>query len=193
MAKDYTGSLVVLASSSPRRRDLLRLVVPDFLVVPPEVAEDEAKSPEDLVGLAQRKAAAVAARYPGALVIAADTRVFRNGKNFGKPRNLAEAKAFLSALSGGWHSVFTGLVVTKGKASRQKLVETRVLFRPLSPEEIEWYLAGEEVLDKAGGYAIQGRAAVFVERIEGDFYNVMGLPLCVLWGILWELGWRPSN
>lgn len=193
MAKDYTGSLVVLASSSPRRRDLLRLIVPDFLVVPPEVAEDEVKSPEDLVLLAKRKAAVVAARYPGAVVIAADTSVFRNGKTLGKPRNLAEAKAFLSALSGGWHSVCTGLVVTRGGVSRQKIVETRVLFRPLSEPEIDWYLKGEEVLDKAGGYAIQGRAAVFVERIEGDFYNVMGLPLCALWGILWDLGWRPRG
>lgn len=150
------------------------------------------REPSDLLRLARKKAEAVAASYPAAFVIAADTAVFREGKVFGKPRDLGEAKAFLCALSGGWHSVFTGLVVKKGSLWRERLVETRVLFRPLLPEEIEWYLKTEEVLDKAGAYAIQGRAAAFVERIDGDFYNVMGLPLCALWQVLWELGWRPS-
>ncbi len=192
MAEDYTRCPIILASSSPRRRQLLRLFIPEFRVVPPEVEEDEVRSPPDLLALARRKAEAVSGRHPDALVIAADTAVFREGKAFGKPRNLEEAKAFLSALSGGWHSVFTGLVVQKGPLLRERLVETRVLFRSLSEAEIAWYLRAEEVLDKAGAYAIQGRAAAFVERIEGDFYNVMGLPLCALWQILWELGWRPS-
>jgi len=192
MAKDYTPPFIVLASSSPRRRELLRLFVRDFLVVPPEVEEDEVREPSDLLKLARKKAEVVAASYPAAFVIAADTAVFREGKVFGKPRDLEEAKAFLCALSGGWHSVFTGLVVKKGPLWRERLVETRVLFRPILPEEIEWYLKTEEVLDKAGAYAIQGRAAAFVERIDGDFYNVMGLPLCALWQVLWELGWRPS-
>lgn len=165
----------------------------DFLVVPPGVEEGEARAPEDLLSLAERKAAAVAARYPEALVIAADTGVFRQGRSFGKPRDLAEAKAFLLALSGGWHTVCTGLVVhAKGRVRRHQ-EETRVLFRALAEEEIAWYLRREEVLDKAGAYGIQGRAAAFVERIEGDFSNVMGLPLSALWRILWELGWRPNG
>ncbi|MBC7318303.1 septum formation protein Maf [Candidatus Bipolaricaulota bacterium] len=191
MAKDYTP--IILASSSPRRQELLRLIVPEFQVVPPKVEEDAVAEPQDLLRLAKKKAEAVAARYPEALVIAADTGVFRDGRAYGKPDDLAEAKRFLAALSGGWHSVFTGLVVRWGSLFRESLVETRVLFRPLSEEEILWYLRSEEVLDKAGAYAIQGRAAVFVERIEGDFYNVMGLPLCALWRILWELGWRPKG
>ncbi len=182
-----------MASSSARRRELLRFLSPDFLVVPPEVEEAEAQTPEDLLGIAEAKAAAVAQKFPKSIVIAADTEVFQDGKGFGKPRDLEEAKRFLSALSGGWHSVFTALVVRKGESVRQALVETRVLFRQLSEEEIAWYLQAEEVLDKAGAYAIQGRAAVFVERIEGDFYNVMGLPLCALWKILWEMGWRPKK
>lgn len=160
-------------------------------MVPPEVEEEEVREPLDLLALAEKKGKAVGARFPEALVIAADTAVFRNGKAFGKPRDLAEAKEFLSALSGGWHSVFTGLVVQKGPLLRKALVETRVLFRALSEEEIAWYLRAEEVLDKAGAYAIQGKAAAFVERIEGDFYNVMGLPISTLWRILWEMGWRP--
>lgn len=191
MAKDYTP--IILASSSPRRQELLRLIVPEFQVVPPKVEEDAVAEPQDLLRLAKKKAEAVAARYPEALVIAADTGVFRDGRAYGKPDDLEEAKRFLAALSGGWHSVFTGLVVRTGEIIRESLVETRVLFRPLSEEEILWYLRSEEVLDKAGAYAIQGRAAVFVERIEGDFYNVMGLPLCALWRILWELGWRPKD
>lgn len=191
MAKDYTP--IILASSSPRRQELLRLIVPEFQVVPPKVEEDAVAEPQDLLHLAKKKAEAVAARYPEALVIAADTGVFRDGRAYGKPDDLEEAKRFLAALSGGWHSVFTGLVVRWGSLFRESLVETRVLFRPLSEEEILWYLRSEEVLDKAGAYAIQGRAAVFVERIEGDFYNVMGLPLCALWRILWELGWRPKG
>lgn len=191
MAKDYTP--IILASSSPRRQELLRLIVPEFQVVPPKVEEDAVAEPQDLLHLAKKKAEAVAARYPEALVIAADTGVFRDGRAYGKPDDLEEAKRFLVALSGGWHSVFTGLVVRWGSLFRESLVETRVLFRPLSEEEILWYLRSEEVLDKAGAYAIQGRAAVFVERIEGDFYNVMGLPLCALWRILWELGWRPKG
>jgi len=128
MTKDYTPALI-LASSSPRRRELLRLLSSDFLVVPPEVEEAEAQTPEDLLGIAQAKAAAVAQKFPKSIVIAADTGVFRDGKSFGKPRDLEEAKRFLSALSGGWHSVFTALVVQRGESARKILVETRVLFR----------------------------------------------------------------
>lgn len=162
-------------------------------MVPPGVAEGEVHTPADLLDLAQRKAQAVAERFPLSIVIAADTGVFRDGRSLGKPKDLGEAKAFPSALSRGWHSVFTALFVGKGKVFRAELVETRVLFRALRKEEIDWYLGVEDVLDKAGAYAIQGHAAAFVERIDGDFYNVMGLPICTLWKILWERGWRPKG
>lgn len=162
------------------------------MVAPPK-EEEEVRVPADLLALAERKAGAAAARFPQSLVIAADTVVFRDGRAFGKPRDLEEARDFLRALSGGWHSVFTGLVVQWGKSVRKNLVETRVLFRALTEEEIAWYLRSGEVLDKAGAYGIQGRAAAFVERIEGDFYNVVGLPLCALWRTLWEMGWRPKG
>lgn len=191
MATDYTSPTFILASSSPRRAALLRLLVPAFSVIPPDVPEDAVRGPADLLVLAERKAAAVAERHPEAWVVAADTGVFREGRAFGKPRDLGEAREFLRALSGGWHTVATGLVVRRAGQSFRELVETRVLFRPLADWEIEWYLGREEVLDKAGAYAIQGPAAAFVERIEGDFYNVVGLPLCALWRLLLAAGWRP--
>lgn len=190
MALDYTSS-VVLASSSPRRAALLRLLVPSFSVIPPGVPEEEVVEPADLLVLAERKAQAVGKDHPQAFVVAADTGVFRDGRAFGKPRDLQEAREFLRALSGGWHTVATGLVVLRNGRIYRDLVETRVFFRPLADWEIEWYLGKEEVLDKAGAYAIQGAAAAFVERIEGDFYNVVGLPLCALWRLLLAAGWRP--
>ncbi len=182
---------LVLASSSPRRVELLGLLAPRFEVLPPGVDEGPVRSPEDLLREARRKAHAVREKVPRGIVVAADTGVFRDGRAFGKPRDRAEAAEFLRALSGGWHSVWTGLVVARGSEERSELVETRVLFAPLSEDEITAYIAAEDVLDKAGAYAIQGRAAPFVERIEGDFYNVVGLPLASLYRLLKAVGWHP--
>ncbi len=157
----------------------------------PDVDEGEVAVPEDLLEIARRKAGQVRTARPTGLVIAADTGVFRNRRSYGKPRDLAEARAFLRRLSGGWHSVFTGLVLLAGSEPREALVETRVQFKPLSDDEIRRYLAREAVLDKAGAYAIQGAAAPFVTRIEGDFFNVMGLPLATLYALLQDVGWQP--
>ena len=181
----------MLASTSPRRIELLRLITPHFLVVPPKGTEDDIHAPGDLVAVARGKAAFALGQFPQAVVIAADTGVFRNGRAYGKPRERGEAAQTLRELAGGWHSVFTGLVVLRGEQERVALVETRVQFKELREEEINWYLAKETVLDKAGAYAIQGQAALFVERIEGDFFNVMGLPLNVLYRTLGALGWFP--
>lgn len=153
--------------------------------------EGPAKNPDDLVRLAQAKAERVGGLYPQDIVIAADTGVFRDGRAFGKPKDLGEAREILQALSDGWHSVFTGLVVRRNAQEHVALEETRVHFRPLALEEINWYLAEEQVLDKAGAYAIQGKAAIFVDRIEGDFFNIMGLPLSTLARLLGKVGWRP--
>ncbi|MFH1610221.1 MAG: Maf family protein [Candidatus Bipolaricaulota bacterium] len=183
----------MLASSSPRRISLLKLLAPEFAIVAPGGDEGEILSPADLLRAARLKAADVRARSPGGIVIGADTGVFRDGRWYGKPRDLDEARATLRALSGGWHSVFTGLVVLAGDAGREDLVETRVLFKALAEEEISWYLAHEDVRDKAGAYAIQGRGALFVDRIEGDFFNVMGLPVSILYRRLREIGWRPGE
>lgn len=171
--------------------ELLRLLSPEFETVTPAVEEGEVAAPEDLVRIAHRKAERVRALRPEGVVVAADTGVFRNGKAYGKPRDLREAWEILRALSGGWHSVFTGLVVAAPGTSREALVETRVEFKPLSDDEIRRYLAREAVLDKAGAYAIQGGAAPFVTRIEGEFFNVMGLPLATLSTLLHDVGWQP--
>ncbi len=183
---------LVLASTSPRRIELLRLLTPKFLVVPPkDDAEPPLHSPDDLLWVARHKAEQARAQFPRGFVIAADTGVFRDGKAYGKPRDLEQARQILQALSGGWHTVCTGLVVFSAEAERAELVQTRVKFKTLSPDEVEWYLRAEQVLDKAGAYAIQGRAALFVERLEGDFFNVMGLPVHTLYRLLGELGWVP--
>lgn len=169
------------------------MITTEFTVVAPGVEEGEIRSPDDLLTVARRKAERVRERHPHAIVIGADTGVFRDGQAYGKARDPAEAADILRTLSGGWHSVWTGLALLTPSAARADVVETQVLFKPLSEEEIRWYLSRENVLDKAGAYAIQGRAAPFVERIEGDFYNVMGLPLATLYRLLWAVGWRPGR
>jgi len=180
----------VLASSSPRRAGLLRLIVPEFAVRPPGVEEGPIRRPADLLEAARHKALA-ARGSPEEIVIGADTAVFHRGRCFGKPRDPEEARWMLSQLSGDWHHVYTGLVALRGDREVRELVLTRVRFRTLSPGEIDWYLSREDVLDKAGAYAIQGAASAFVAELWGDFTNVMGLPLGALYRLLRELGWRP--
>lgn len=182
---------MILASSSPRRIELLKLLCPRFEVMAPQVEEGSVNLPDDLLSIARRKAERVWDARPTGLVIAADTGVFRDGRAYGKPLDVAEAQGILRALSGGWHSVFTGLVVTAQDGRREVLVETRVRFKSLTGDEIRRYVAREDVLDKAGAYAIQGGAAPFATRIEGDFFNVMGLPLATLYALLLEMGWQP--
>lgn len=183
---------MVLASSSPRRRTLLHLIVDEFEVLTPEIEETEPSRPQDLLATAQRKVKAVSQFRPGAVVIGADTGVFLGRKHFGKPKDKEEARGMLQELSGRWHLVATGLVIQGPRGWESALVTTKVRFARLSPQEIDWYLEGEEVLDKAGAYGIQGRAGAFVEEIRGDFFNVVGLPLRVTYQLLRKLGWRPG-
>lgn len=140
---------------------------------------------------ARAKAHEVSARHQG-VIIAADTLVIVDGAVLGKPKSRDDAKRMLETLSGREHSVLTGLCVisTKSGEERSAVEETLVWFRELGTDEIEGYLASGEPEDKAGAYAIQGRAALFVERICGDFYNVVGLPLCRLGFLLREVGVR---
>lgn len=180
---------IVLASGSPRRSELLRKVEHSVRVLVPGTDEGDIRRPEDLLGAARAKLRQVRSQEPDALIVAADTGVFCAGRHLGKPSDQAQAREYLRVLSGRWHSVFTGVCVSIPGRVREELVETRVAFRRLSEDELDWYLGGEQVLDKAGGYAIQGRAAVFVRRIEGDYCNVMGLPLAMVYDLLRELGW----
>jgi len=187
---------LILASASPRRRALLAGLGLSFRVVPSAASEEveNGRAPGALVQeLARRKAAAVAGKLSereGRLVIGADTIVVLEGRILGKPQDEAEAQAMLRALSGRWHEVFTGVAVIDPAAGKTVSAHrrTRVKFRSLSAGEIAAYAATGEPLDKAGAYGVQGKGALLVERIEGCFYNVVGLPLVTLAALLGEFG-----
>lgn len=177
---------VVLASQSPRRQELLHRLFDRFTVCPAEI--DETMNPnlipqEAVAELSARKARAVAQTYPDALVIAADTIVVCD-TIFGKPKDEADAVRMLRELSGRAHQVMTAVTVRRGDDVRTEASVTQVYFRPLREEEIAAYIRSGEPMDKAGAYGIQGRGALFVERIEGDYYGVMGLPVCLLYEML---------
>ena len=176
---------IILASASPRRRQLLEQIGLEFEVEPSDYAEDlQTKlQPHELAKeLSLKKAQAVAKRYEDAVIIAADTLIVLEDGIMGKPHTEAEAKEILAALNGRPHSVITGftLLDTKENKRLSKSVETTVYVKRLSPAEIDAYVGTGEPLDKAGAYGIQGLGAVIVERIEGDYFNVIGLPLCAL-------------
>ncbi|NCE63639.1 septum formation inhibitor Maf [Pseudoflavonifractor sp. 524-17] len=184
---------LILASQSPRRRELLeRMGIRPFRVCSPGVDEDlgEELPPAELVcRLSTRKAEAVQAKAgPDALIIAADTVVALDGAILGKPRDEREAFKMLSALSGCRHQVYTGVTVLWGSRRRTEHEVTDVTFRALEEGEIEDYISTKEPMDKAGAYGIQGLGALFVEGIQGDYYNVMGLPVCRLGRMLDGLG-----
>ena len=171
---------LILASGSPRRRELLQRMGYDFTVVSPDVDESVDEPPRQAVAiLARRKALAAAEGRAEGVVLAADTLVSLDGHALGKPRDGAEAGAMLRALSGREHEVFTGVCLIDCKTGRQAVhVErTGVRFRVLTDGEIDSYVASGDPLDKAGAYGIQGGAGAFVEKISGSYENVMGLPV----------------
>ena len=177
---------LILASGSPRRKELLSLFRIPFTVVPADVDEtmDPANAPcEEVSRLSAKKARAVK-REPDDVVIAADTIVVCEGKVLGKPKSEENAYAMLSLLSGRDHQVMTGCTVLRGEKSETFTEVTDLHFRTLSEREIRAYIASGEPMDKAGAYGIQGGAALFCRRMEGDYYNVMGLPVCRLWQTL---------
>jgi len=183
---------LVLASASPRRTELLARITSNFIVVPSEADEKAFGSPdEQAMGAALAKARSVASRNPG-VIIGADTIVLLDGRILGKPTSKAEAREMLSQLSGRDHAVLTGLCVISTWTGEERSVceRTTVRFRTLPPDEIEDYLNLGEYKGKAGAYGIQGRAGGFASEIEGDYHNVMGLPLCRLVLLLREMGIR---
>lgn len=183
---------IVLASSSPRRRELLGIFALPFECISAEGEENSEgyASCEALTeGLARQKALEVAARVDGdTVVIGADTLVELDGVRLGKPKDEADAFRMLRALSGRAHRVCTGLCCVKGDTVLSGVEVTEVIFRSLSDREILAYIATGEPMDKAGAYGIQGKASLFVEGIRGDYFTVMGLPLCRLGTMLKELG-----
>jgi septum formation protein len=184
---------IVLASSSPRRKQLLKQIGLDFIVDASFV--DEVLNPrlhprKQVAVLSLQKAEEVAKRYADALIIAADTMVAIDDQLLGKPKDVKEAKRMLQRLSGRSHVVVTGFTVwdTKTKRRVTKSSEARVFFKKLSQREIDAYVRQENVLDKAGSYGVQGVGAVLIERIEGDYFTAVGLPLQLLYRELRKFG-----
>ncbi len=168
---------LTLASRSPQRQAILEQLGIAFEVAVPQVEEVGEGDPRALVSEnALRKARAA----DGVRVLGVDTAVALEGRVFGKPRDRAEAGEFLQALSGRTHDVWSGIALIEGASERVEAAVTSVTFRRLTEADRDWYLATEEWRDRAGGYAIQGRGAALVERIEGDYLNVVGLPVAEL-------------
>jgi septum formation protein len=182
---------LILASASPRRRELLEQAGIEYIVDPADIDEAEVpgETPEQhVVRLALAKAVAVASRYREGLVLGADTVVVVDGDILGKPVDAEDAARMLRSLSGRTHTVLTGiaLVDAKGGSARSAVESTEVAFSGMSDKDIENYIRTGEPMDKAGAYGIQGRAAIFVEKVEGCFFNVVGLPLSRLQRLLKE-------
>ena len=190
---------LILASSSPRRAEILRQAGIAFEICAAEI--DETVLPgetalEMVARLAEAKARAIAAqmdaRIRECIIVGADTTVELDGEILGKPRDSAHAREMLARLSGRTHHVLTGIFLLRlpGNATRAAVEKTAVTFAPLSEKEIDAYVASGEPLGKAGAYAIQGLAGRFIPRIEGCYFNVVGLPLARLYALLRELGWQ---
>ena len=182
---------IILASASPRRHELLALVGIPHEVCPADVDETllAGETPEGhSERLARLKAHTVAGREPGAIVIAADTIVVIDGAILGKPRDRADAAAMLQRLSGRSHTVFTAMAVARGDQTESAVESVGVTFRILSAEEISDYIATDEPMDKAGAYGIQGYGATIVQRVDGDYFSVMGLGLLRVVQLLARVG-----
>ncbi len=185
-----TDYQLILASGSPRRRELLERVGLRFTVQAADVDETlvPGLSPqEQVMRLSRLKAQAVQAPQ-GAAVLSADTVVVLDGAILGKPADRADARRMLLALSGRSHHVLTGVTLRKDGQLDTRCQDTEVWFRPMTEPEIDGYIATGEPMDKAGAYGIQGGASLFVERLDGDYFNVVGLPLCTVGQMLRDAG-----
>lgn len=186
---------LILASQSPRRRELLSLTGIPFEVDAPEVDETCTLGARDAVlELSRRKALAAAARHPGKVILASDTLVAVDDVPLGKPADEADAFRMLSSLSGRWHQVYTGVCVISAVGDVYAEVDaTDVRFGPMSDEAIRAYIATGEPMDKAGAYALQGIAGLWIEEIRGSHTNVIGLPLTLTRKLLENCGLHPLN
>lgn len=182
--------MLILASKSPRRKELLSIITTEFEIKPAvgEENADENLPPEEYVKcLATDKASEIAEQFPNDTIIGSDTVVAAGGEILGKPRDAKDAKRMLTLLSGTKHSVFTGVCIIKNGEKTVFCEETKVKFFELTEAEIDSYIATGEPFDKAGGYGIQNLGATLVEGIDGDYYNVMGLPVGRLYRALKSL------
>jgi len=180
---------LILASASPRRRELIGYMGIPFEIITADAEEMKEGTPEALVmENARRKAQAVARNYAGRIVLGADTIVYLNDRVLGKPRDEKEACEMLSMLSGAWHTVYTGVCVIKDEYLDVRCDASRVLFVKLDEKTIAHYVKTGEPMDKAGAYALQGRGGMFVERIDGSYSNVIGLPMALTRDMLLKAG-----
>jgi len=178
---------LVLASGSPRRAEILNSVGWDFTRHIPDIdeSEREGESPENyVVRLAREKAEAIASLYPDMLTLGADTTVLVGGRVIGKPSDMDDARRMLKMLSGIWHEVLTGVAITKNGQTQTAIQRTRVKFAAMTTDEIEFLTLLGDPLDKAGAYAVQAQAALFIEGIEGDYWNVVGLPVRLVYELI---------
>lgn len=178
---------LVLASGSPRRSEIMNSVGWEFTKAVPDIdeSEREGEKPEAYVRrLAREKAEAVAASHPDEIVLAADTTVVIRDQIIGKPTDIADARRMLEMLSGNWHEVLTGIAVMKNGNAEVGLQRTRVKFAEMTDAEIRFLADEGDPLDKAGAYAVQAQAALFIEGIEGDYWNVVGLPISLVYGMV---------
>lgn len=178
---------LILASGSPRRSEILTSVGWTFTKHPADIDESELEGelPADYVRrLAVEKAEAVAGEYPGSIVLGADTTVVIDGMIIGKPLDLDDARRMIAMLAGNWHEVLTGIAVSQDGESRSAIQTTRVKFAPMTASEIEYLAVCGDPLDKAGAYAVQAQAALFIEGIDGDYWNVVGLPIKLVYELV---------
>lgn len=174
--------MLILASKSPRRQELLKFITTDFTVKSADADETLPKgiTPSDAV-VTLSKIKALPLKNSNDIIIGADTVVSIDGEILGKPKNKQNAEDMLKRLSGKTHSVFTGITIIKGEKETSFYEETKVTFHPLTDEEIKKYIQTEEPMDKAGAYGIQGYGSLLVKKIDGDYFNVVGLPVSRLY------------
>lgn len=190
---EFWGERLLLASASPRRAEILRSVGWPFEALAVDIDEsphDGEEAATYVERLALAKAEAAASRRASGLVLGADTTVVVDGEMLAKPLDEGDAHRMLRALRARWHEVLTGVALVRAGQSERLTVAhqtTRVRFGHVSDEEIDWYIRTHEPMDKAGAYAVQGRAALFIEEIEGDYWNVVGLPLRLVYRLAREI------
>ena len=180
---------LILASGSPRRRELLDQMGLIYTIDSPDVDENYVGRPaETVLEISRRKAVAVAARHPDSVILAADTLVFAD-EALGKPHTPERAKEMLTALADNWHNVYTGITLINTNSGRvlRNVDQTRVHMTSMTEQEMDAYIATGEPLDKAGAYAIQGQGGMFIDRIDGSYSNVVGLPMTMLRTMLLQL------
>lgn len=178
---------LILASGSPRRAEILTSVGWGFTKQAADIDEslNDNESPENyVVRLALEKAEVVAVRFPEEIVLGADTTVVIEGQIIGKPTDLDDSRRMLRLLSGKWHEVLTGVAIVKNGETNSAMQRTRVKFAELSEDEIEFLTLNGDPLDKAGAYAVQAQAALFIQGIEGDYWNVVGLPISLVYELV---------